>query len=308
MAFDIVEQGNDTPLLMSKHGIHGYDGIEHRELPNPMGEEFQPITVLIVTVDGEEYIAEDLPKVRCTCASVRNGALLRAWASRHYILDGRSQRAYIARAMGACLDILLVKASLACIPSNLNDMVCLMTIAARRVTKKGNQVELIKPASRRHILEEMESLLEFKRNEIKEDAEKALKAGDKKEKPMSKKNTFSSLSFQLTDTQDFTVTGEEITIMNCLLQRVDEAIMYSLLTKSLDILNKAETRLEEDEEERRAFHKAPSDDIISSLPDVERECTIFSFASSCLQVDPMVDPKERRAISMKSRESHVSHV
>jgi len=286
MAFDIIEQGDEPPLLMSKHGTHGYDSIEHREVQNPMGVELLPIPLIVVTVDGEEYRAEDPPKVRCSLASLHNGALLRAWASRHYILDGRSQRAYIARAMGTCLDILLVKTCLSCIPDSLNDIVCLMTIAARRVTNQGNQVELTKAASRRHVLEEMEGLLEFKRNEIKEKAEKAAK-GEDQQRPkgkLSKKSTFSALSFEVKEKPDFTVTAEELTVMNCLLQRCDATIMFSLLTKSMDILRKAEAQLEEDEQER-AIDKPLSNETRPSVVLPKRKVTDFSLLSGCTPVD-----------------------
>jgi len=188
--------------------------------------------------------------------------------------------------MGTCLDILLVKTSLGVVPSNLNDMVVLMTIAARRVTKQGNQIEFTKAASRKHVLEEMASLLEFKRNEIKEKAEKAANAQNKEEKAFSRKSTFSALSFEVKDAPDFTVTAEELTGLNCLLQRNDAATMFLLLMKSMDILEKAERQLEEDEEERlQAFRRPRANSDTSSQPALSKQFSIFSLVSGCGQVD-----------------------
>jgi len=289
MAFDIVEEGNGTPFLASKHGTHSYDSIERREIPNPMDEALLPITVMLVKVDGEEYVAEDPPKAYCSCASLHGASLLRAWASRHYVLDHRSQRAYIARAMGICLDILLVKTSLGIIPNNLNDMVCLMTIAARRVTQQGNQIEFTKLASRRHVLKEMERLLEFQRSEIKQEAEKAAQVEDKKPKKLSKQSTFSVLAFEVKEAPNFTVTAEELTNMNCLLQRMDAATMSSLLTKSMEILHNAEVQLEEDEHARLQATQQPPNTVNTSAPAGKRQISIFSLAACGSQMPPTPD-------------------
>lgn len=274
MAFALSEQGNDTPLLVSTHGVHSYDSIEQKEVPSPRGEEIMPITVMVVTVHGEEYIVEDPPRVRCTCVPLHNGSILRAWASRHYLLDARSQRAYIAHTMGTFLDFLLVKANLGCIPSNLNDIVCLMTIAARRVANQGDQVELTNPASRRQVLEEVERVLEFNRNKIKEDAEQPQ---DEKAKFVSQKSTFSVLACKFQSTPDFTVSVEELTNMNCLLQHNDSAIVLSLLAKTVDIIDKAVAQLEEYKQERLQASQAPPSNVETISSDtITKQFAVFS--------------------------------
>jgi len=93
------------------------------------------------------------------------------------------------------------------------------------------------------------------------------------------------LSFEVKETPDFTVTAEELTVMNCLLQCVDAATMFSLLTKSMDLLCKAEVQLEEDEQERlQATHKPPSNEVGPSevLP---RQFSFISLVSGCAPVD-----------------------
>jgi len=181
--------------------------------------------------------------------------------------------------MGTCLDILLVKTSLGSIPNNLNDMVCLLTIAARRVSQQGNQIEFTKLASRRHVLEEMERLLEFKRSEIEKKAEKV---ENKKEKALSTKNMISTLAFEAKDTPNFTVTAEELTNMNCLLKRIDEATTSSFLKKSMEILHKAEVQLEQDEFDRLQASQQPGE-VNTSAPDVKRQTSIFLMSSCCVR-------------------------
>jgi hypothetical protein len=232
-AFDIVECG-DVSELVSKHGKHVCDCITFRELPCPQEDESEAIRIPCVTMDGEEYEA-CAPSHGCCSLSGLLGRLLRFWASKHYKLSTKQQRQYLAYSMGMTFDLLLVKSNSQGIPADLHGIICLMSIAIRRVEQSGNQVDLNKAASRRHVLQEIQAMLDFKYSKKLQMYE----AGTLAKEPTSfKRRTFMFLEGTV-EKPDFTLTAEEIVSLNYRLQRSSAETINSILATCLEMIQNA---------------------------------------------------------------------
>jgi len=221
---------------MSTHGKHDCDGISTREVPDPRGEDFEPFRTMYVSVEGEEYEVCVPPQANCTLSGLRVEHLLRLWASKHYKLSRRQQRLYLARSIGVSFELLLVKAKLGTIPNNLNDIICLLTIAMRRMSEEGDPVELNKPASRRRVFQEIQRLLDLKRNEISRTAEEVTAT----KSLLTAVKTRSKIVQETAETPDFTVTAEEVTNLNYLLNRTSNLMTQYIIASCMAMLQQAE--------------------------------------------------------------------
>mmetsp|Transcript_3474 Transcript_3474/g.6776 ORF Transcript_3474/g.6776 Transcript_3474/m.6776 type:complete len:654 (-) Transcript_3474:52-2013(-) len=190
--------------------------------------------------------------------------ILRAWVSSHYKLRRRDQRNYIARGISETLSYLLVQGNVHVIPHNINDFVCLMPIAIRRITSAGGTVDLSRASCRRDVLEEVKYLVNTK-NE------------SNRGKRMSVNTMTNSLSESTTFTHkahsalsEFMVTPEEIMGMIVMLQRLSEGPLHDLILASMEIIKRQQDKVDEEQAKSMSLKWAPKS-MVSHGGDAEED-------------------------------------
>jgi len=211
------------------------------------------IVDVITNDDGDQMVRYDGEEYKTTHPGVwwHPKVLLSAWVSSHYKLRRRDQRNYIARGISETLSYLLVQGNVHVIPHNINDFVCLMPIAIRRITEAGGTVDLSRASCRREVLDEIKSLVKSK-NES--NGGKRVSVGTLATS-LSRSATFTHKGHS--DMSDFMITPEEIMGMIVMLQRLNEGPLHDLIVASMDIIKRQQEKVDEEKAKRMSLKWAP---------------------------------------------------
>jgi len=198
-----------------------------------------------ITVEGEEY------RTKRPGVWYHPKVLLRAWVSSHYKLRRRDQRNYIARGISETLSYLLVQGNVHVIPHNINDFVCLMPIAIRRIVDAGGTVDLSRASCRREILEEIKFLVKSKNDAH---GGKRMSVGTLT-RSLSSTATFTHKANS--DLSEFMITPEEIMGMIVMLQRLNEGPLHDLIVASMEIIKRQQEKVDEEKAKAMSLKWAP---------------------------------------------------
>jgi len=218
--FEIVENGDEDPMLVTGQGTFGIDCVELREFVEE--EKF------LVVVNGDEFAA--MSPDNGFVNSILKNHIARVCARWHYKLGVKQQRAYLAKGIGKTMNTLLVKGNMGGLPSDLNDMVCIGSVALRRIAR-GGFVELAKATTQRKCLDEVKRLLvEHKKQQSLETEEKEWSA------VAVQRSTYTQI-VETDESPEFSVNAEEVMCMALAMQRCDVSSLASFVTALMRVLH-----------------------------------------------------------------------
>jgi len=213
-----LSKSDDVGIL-----IHPYGNKEFQHFETDDGRT-------MIQIDGETY--EEVPLKERRCDPV---VWIRKLIARHYKLRLKDQRQYIARCVGQIIGFLLVDGNVHAIPDTINDFAVLLPVAIRKYRDSGEELNLAQQKCRQQIILIIKKLVEVKHS-----------GSSQKDILLDACNTFTHKSGTDAFHMDHTVVPEEIMEAVTLLRRLNEAQLHDFLTKVLEIIQRAEDKLQSD--------------------------------------------------------------